>query len=59
MSQEILDVLEKKISTAIEHIHILNLKVKQLQSENLSLKTEVQFYHDHIKKMIDQYEPDS
>ena len=54
MSQEILAILEKKIATAIERIQILNLKVQQLESENIVLKTEVQFYYDHIEKLLKQ-----
>ena len=54
MSPEILAVLEKKIATAIDRIQTLNLKVQQLESENLVLKTEVQFYYDHIEKLLKQ-----
>lgn len=54
MSPEILTILEKKIDTAIEKIQTLNLKVQQLESENIVLKTEVQFYHDHIEKLLKQ-----
>jgi FtsZ-binding cell division protein ZapB len=54
MSQEILTTLEKKIATAIERIQTLNLKVQQLESENIVLKTEVQFYYDHIQKLLNQ-----
>lgn len=54
MSQEILAILEKKIATAIERIQVLNLKVQQLESENIVLKTEVQFYYDHIEKLLKQ-----
>lgn len=54
MSQEILTILEKKIATAIERIQVLNLKVQQLESENIALKTEVQFYYDHIEKLLKQ-----
>lgn len=54
MSQEILTILEKKIATAIERIQVLNLKVQQLESENIVLKTEVQFYYDHIEKLLKQ-----
>ncbi len=54
MSQEILAILEKKIATAIERIQVLNLKVQQLESENVALKTEVQFYYDHIEKLLKQ-----
>jgi FtsZ-binding cell division protein ZapB len=54
MSQEILTILEKKIATAIERIQVLNLKVQQLECENIALKTEVQFYYDHIEKLLKQ-----
>ena len=54
MSQEILAILEKKIATTIERIQELNIKVQQLESENKLLKTEVQFYHDHIEKLLKQ-----
>lgn len=54
MSQEILAILETKIATAIDRIQALNLKVQQLESENIVLKTEVQFYYDHIEKLLKQ-----
>jgi FtsZ-binding cell division protein ZapB len=54
MSEELLAILEKKITTAIDRIQILSLKVQQLETENSILKTEVQFYHDHIDQLLKQ-----
>lgn len=54
MSEEILTILEKKIAIAIDRIQILTLKVQQLESENSILKSELQFYHEHISQLLKQ-----
>ncbi len=54
MSEEMLAILEEKITTAIARIQRLNLKVQELETENVALKTEVKFYYDHIEKLLCQ-----
>ena len=54
MSEEMLAILEEKITTAIARIQRLNLKVQELETENVALKTEVKFYYDHIEPILNQ-----
>lgn len=57
LSQEMIQLLEKKITAAIERIQNLQAQVIQLEMENKALKEEIQFFKNNIHSLLGDPQP--